>query len=1123
MKTEYPLTGGVTRFRVEWPYLSRAHVIVLVDTTPHTHTWISDHEVEVTDAFGGPVLGTTLTIVRVTPDVEDFAHVSDATNLTAEQLNRMRLQLLYLIQERAGGMAGYIGDAVGAVSGDLQEITDNLGHIDDLLATLAGDLATLNALRADVTFAKNEAQSVRDDLLAQIEATAAQMLAIQSSLTGLSVGQAGFGAQLMNESSTRFNNDLALAASITALDAHVTSEVGAINASITEVDAASAGRDAAMAERVTSLEAVVDVEDGETISSLINEVNEARATADAAMASQITTLQSQIGAGGNLFPNPTFDAALNTGWQQTPTLLTRNASGVPVGAPSAKLMKFSIADQYNVAGPENAVHAPVELTAEVWLYGAAGRTVQFQVGFYREDGMGLGWVSVGAAVALNGSWQRLAGSVTGLADGTRLNVRFLQSAAGDLYVAAPSIQVRSGYLAQIETNASTAVSVAGTAASQYTIKTVARADGKQAIAGIGLASTVPGSGGVAQSEVIIMADRILLTPPGDTNGTPNPIMVAGTVNGVPTTVFPAARMGDDTVGARVIVDGGIETRHMKVTGGGGSALNEDPNVQDTTAWINQNFDGFSTGTYASVAVSDGVVGLQAMQLVGPVRLSSRTFPVVAGRTYKASVRARRLSGAGLLYLRMEFRNAAGTVLQFGLSPIVEVSPSTEGVVLTTGWSAIAGTASAPAGAVTGQIQVHGNWNTTGTTQLQDVRGEEQIDYSLIVQGGLLVDRIAAGQLKTSNYAESGGVPTAGAKLDHTGTALKVAAGNLQLGSYLFTDYWFRLLQAIDGAVAGGRVVWRGNNDATTRGGAPNIDCLTVFLGASTQPSALDSAFYKFHWVLQPTAATDNLDSMRHGEFEVYSQTGGTALFTDYASMNDRLYNNPTDSNAANAAHGQMTLSFKPGTTQSGVTYNSAYPNTFSGHIRARVFNAYGPSAWKWFHGSTVVANTVGTQMLADSSPPSGAPAAGGGGGGGGAGGACPAPWVKVALVNGREVDAGSLSNGARLAAVNDMSLEVVEAGGVVRDLRRTWAQRLRLKLTDGRVTEWSLKHRFYVVDRGWTTIENLRSGDVIAGPVESLVESVIAVGEAEVVSFRVEGAGTYFGGGLLCHNLKVIT
>ena len=69
------------------------------------------------------------------------------------------------------------------------------------------------------------------------------------------------------------------------------------------------------------------------------------------------------------------------------------------------------------------------------------------------------------------------------------------------------------------------------------------------------------------------------------------------------------------------------------------------------------------------------------------------------------------------------------------------------------------------------------------------------------------DKIAAGELKTSNYAEDGsGNPTAGAKLDHQGTALKVAPANLQIGKTTIGNTWFA-----------GKVVYTGWADAN--GGA----------------------------------------------------------------------------------------------------------------------------------------------------------------------------------------------------------------------------------------------------------------------------------------------------------------
>src|SRR5206468_1860411 len=102
------------------------------------------------------------------------------------------------------------------------------------------------------------------------------------------------------------------------------------------------------------------------------------------------------------------------------------------------------------------------------------------------------------------------------------------------------------------------------------------------------------------------------------------------------------------------------------------------------------------------------------------------------------------------------------------------------------------------------------------------------------------------------------------------------------------------------------------------------------------------------------------------------------------------------------------------------------------------------------------------------------------------------------------------------------TMEPVALGGVVRDVATVWAQRFRVKLTNGEATEWSENHRFYVIGRGWVEVQRLLPGDHIMGLAECVVEFVLAAGEGQVVSYRVEGAGTYFGGGMLSHNIKML-
>lgn len=76
-------------------------------------------------------------------------------------------------------------------------------------------------------------------------------------------------------------------------------------------------------------------------------------------------------------------------------------------------------------------------------------------------------------------------------------------------------------------------------------------------------------------------------------------------------------------------------------------------------------------------------------------------------------------------------------------------------------------------------------------QAQAHEAQCTISGGKIETGTLLAASIAGGELKTVNYAEDGsGNPTAGAKLDHTGTALKCAPANLQIGKTVIRDTWF---------------------------------------------------------------------------------------------------------------------------------------------------------------------------------------------------------------------------------------------------------------------------------------------------------------------------------------------
>lgn len=430
------------------------------------------------------------------------------------------------------------------------------------------------------------------------------------------------------------------------------------------------------------------------------------------------------------------------------------------------------------------------------------------------------------------------------------------------------------------------------------------------------------------------------------------------------------------------------------------------------------------------------------------------------------------------------------------------------------WSGMPASAAGAAGSMTaGSAMIFGPFDFHISTPISAA------NVSTFIQNAA-IQSAQIDNLRTSNYAEDGsGNPTAGAKLSSTGTTLKVANSSLQVGTAIFTDYWTRLVQAIDGA-SGTAVVWRGNNDTTVRGGAPNVACLTMACHGSNIPSG-DFQFVYFTYKITPTsfsAYSDNLDSISSMRLRFYQTTTASTLFQDITlPCSSRTYNTATaDGSVTGMLHWAWRTDGTPGTSAGlGPMMESTGGSlwVYSGYLRANLINVYGPSADKDFGPSTGRGVNLPAATIGGSS---------GGGGGGPIGGGCPAPWVKVKLHSGQEIDAGALYNGARLAAVNDITLQPVEGGGVIEDYTTIWRERLRIKLTNGQAYEFSVGHRFAVVGSGWVNIEKLRPGDHIIGMEESVVESIIAVGKGQAISFRVKGAGTYFAGGLLCHNTKMI-
>ncbi len=92
--------GSQTIFNINFGYLDREHVSVLVEAVSTAFTWVSDSTISITPA---PALGDNIRVLRTTPStvVIDF---QDGETLTEEKLDNVNLQSLYVAQEAADNL-----------------------------------------------------------------------------------------------------------------------------------------------------------------------------------------------------------------------------------------------------------------------------------------------------------------------------------------------------------------------------------------------------------------------------------------------------------------------------------------------------------------------------------------------------------------------------------------------------------------------------------------------------------------------------------------------------------------------------------------------------------------------------------------------------------------------------------------------------------------------------------------------------------------------------------------------------------------------------------------------------------------------------------------------------------
>lgn len=290
------------------------------------------------------------------------------------------------------------------------------------------------------------------------------------------------------------------------------------------------------------------------------------------------------------------------------------------------------------------------------------------------------------------------------------------------------------------------------------------------------------------------------------------------------TFIQSAAIQDAQIGnlnGNKITANSISTSSLIVQGGNGKALNADPGCYDAGAW--KTYGG--SGTITSVAITDGVAGDHALQLVTTslFAVQSQPFPIKAGRTYRVNAKVRQLSGAGTTYMRVNMLNAAGTLVAY---QVLDASgaASYEGATLSnsTTWQDWSGTAVAPAGAMNAYLILISNWSSTGTGQWQNVTCEEMLDSSLIVSGGLTAGCINTNGLtikdNSGNVVFSAGSTTVGSGNLAVNGDFSNVSGGMPVNYGVYNGSGATRVDSVPGAgVFPGSSYWRMHNSTAISG------------------------------------------------------------------------------------------------------------------------------------------------------------------------------------------------------------------------------------------------------------------------------------------------------------------
>lgn len=204
------------------------------------------------------------------------------------------------------------------------------------------------------------------------------------------------------------------------------------------------------------------------------------------------------------------------------------------------------------------------------------------------------------------------------------------------------------------------------------------------------------------------------------------------------------------VTATQIAAGAITADKLLVTGRG-PALNDDPGFYDSSAW------SFFGGAIATI--NDGQVGNRVFRSpsgsLGQAQ-SIKSWPIDPSKLYRVSAWARNVGGNGVAYCGLVLSDTNGTNIP-GNGSFWYLAPA--GIQPPAAWTHYFGTIGPGGDLVTSssartmQVLILGNFGgSTGYMEFQDLRVEEMVGSSLIVDGGITASKLAANSIAVGTAA-----------------------------------------------------------------------------------------------------------------------------------------------------------------------------------------------------------------------------------------------------------------------------------------------------------------------------------------------------------------------------------